>query len=158
MSTKQPLIAFGKFMTFALALIVMGCETSDATLRDAGRNEAYIIGFHDGRHSGMKEAGNYLEHMVKDTKRFEEDADYREGWLAGEQEGMGHPFQADGILQGVGDVVLADKLVKVTRAILAGKNEIGHHTSFRFGRVVGNGNRTARAFLGYWAIARALRT
>ncbi len=71
-----------------LLLVLAGCQTSDATLRESGKSEAYITGFHDGRHSGMKEAGNYLEHMVKDAKRFEEDADYREGWLAGEQEGI----------------------------------------------------------------------
>ncbi len=72
-----------------------GCETTDSTLRDAGRSEAYITGFHDGRHSGMKEAGNYLEHMVKDSQRFKTDVDYRDGWLAGEQEGIRIQQQAD---------------------------------------------------------------
>ena len=43
----------------------------------------------------MKEAGNYLEHMVKDAKRFEEDAEYRSGWLAGEQEGIRIQRQAN---------------------------------------------------------------
>ncbi len=100
MLIKQPLIAFGKILMVAFALSVMGCETSDATLRDAGRSEAYIMGFHDGRHSGMKEAGNYLEHMVKDTKRFEEDADYRAGWLAGEQEGIEMQRQANAAVGG----------------------------------------------------------
>ena len=81
--------------TVLLALASAGCETTDATLRDTGRSEAYITGFHDGRHSGMKEAGNYLEHMVKDSQRFETDADYRDGWLAGEQEGIRIQQQAD---------------------------------------------------------------
>ncbi len=78
-----------RFLAAAFSLLVLaGCETTDATLRETGKSEAYITGFHDGRHSGMKEAGNYLEHMVKDTKRFEENAEYREGWLAGEMEGI----------------------------------------------------------------------
>ena len=72
----------------AFTLFLTGCATSDATLRESGHGEAYIQGFHDGRHSGMKEAGNYLEHMVKDTQRFAEDAKYRDGWLAGEAEGI----------------------------------------------------------------------
>ena len=77
-------------MTFCIAVSVWlaGCATSDATLRQGGHSEAYIQGFHDGRHSGMKEAGNYLEHVVKDHRRFESDADYRTGWLDGEDEGM----------------------------------------------------------------------
>jgi hypothetical protein len=58
-------------------------------------SDAYITGFHYARHSGMKEAGNYLEHVVKDRQRFEEDAEYRTGWLAGEQEGIRIQQQAD---------------------------------------------------------------
>ena len=73
---------------FAVLALSTGCQTSDATLREQGRNESYIMGFHDGRHSGMKEAGNYFEHMVKDTGRFESDTDYKAGWLAGEAEGQ----------------------------------------------------------------------
>ena len=86
---------FRKFSVVVLGLALMGCQTSDSTLRDAGRSEAYIAGFHDGRHSGMKEAGNYLEHTVKDTQRFDSDADYREGWLAGEEEGIRIQKEAD---------------------------------------------------------------
>ena len=71
----------GRFFAMAwnISLLVMmlgGCGTSDGTLREQGRNESYIMGFHDGRHSGMKEAGNYLEHIVKDTQRFKDDAEY----------------------------------------------------------------------------------
>ena len=69
-------------------MLIAGCATSDATLRKEGHSEAYILGFHDGRHSGMKEAGNYFEHMVKDTQRFANDAEYKEGWIAGEAEGI----------------------------------------------------------------------
>ena len=77
---------FPLIITFALFLT--GCATSDATLREHGYSESYIQGFHDGRHSGMKEAGNYLEHVVKDVQRYAEDAQYREGWLSGEAEGI----------------------------------------------------------------------
>ena len=68
-------------------LFLAGCQTSDATLREQGRADAYVLGFHDGRHSGMQEAGNFLEHFVQDQSRFESNSEYREGWLAGEAEG-----------------------------------------------------------------------
>ena len=74
--TKSPDYVFTVIIAFALFLT--GYETSDATLRKGRHGEAYILGFHDGRHSGMKEAGNYLEHMVKDTQRFAKDANYSE--------------------------------------------------------------------------------
>lgn len=90
----------GRFFAMAwnISLLVMmlgGCGTSDGTLREQGRNESYIMGFHDGRHSGMKEAGNYLEHIVKDTQRFKDDAEYQAGWLAGEVEGKRMQEQAN---------------------------------------------------------------
>ncbi len=69
------------------SLLLAACQTSDATLREQGRSDAYVLGFHDGRHSGMQEAGNFLEHFVQDETRFNSDPDYREGWLAGETEG-----------------------------------------------------------------------
>ena len=90
-----------KSLNYVLALIVCfsvfvtGCATSDATLREGGHSEAYIQGFHDGRHSGMKEAGNYLERVVKDTRRFVDDAEYRAGWLDGEAEGIRIQQQAN---------------------------------------------------------------
>lgn len=78
-----------------LTIILAGCSTSDVTLREHGRSEPYIMGFHDGRHSGMKESGNYLEHIVKDSQRFEDDAEYKSGWLAGEAEGIRIQEQAN---------------------------------------------------------------
>ncbi len=78
-----------------LILASAACETTDSALQQSGKSEAFITGFHDGRHSGMKEAGNYLEHMVKDFERFEKDPEYRAGWLAGEQEGMRIQNQAN---------------------------------------------------------------
>ena len=78
------LLAAGLLIT---TLLTTACQTSDAQLADAGRSQAYITGFHDGRHSGMKEAGNNFEHYIRDTERFKTDAEYRDGWLAGEVEG-----------------------------------------------------------------------
>jgi len=77
------------------APFLAGCATSDAQLAQSGHNQAYIQGFHDGRHSGMKEAGNYFEHIVKDTGRFADDADYQAGWLEGETEGKRIQQQAN---------------------------------------------------------------
>jgi hypothetical protein len=92
-------------------LIVMlgGCGTSDGTLREHGRSESYIMGFHDGRHSGMKEAGNYLEHIVKDTQRFKDDVDYQAGWLAGETEGIRMQEQANAASSSYNASKAADK-------------------------------------------------
>ena len=70
-----------------ITLFLAGCATSDSTLREQGRSESYVQGFHDGRHSGMAEAGNYLEHVVKNSQLYANDAEYRAGWLAGEAEG-----------------------------------------------------------------------
>ena len=56
-------------------------------MREQGHSEAYLQGFHDGRHSGMKEAGNTWEHYVRDHERFAADDEYRDGWIAGEVEG-----------------------------------------------------------------------
>src|SRR5210317_1822269 len=68
-------------------LVTVGCGTTDSALKEQGRSQSYITGFHDGRHSGLKEAGNNYEHYIKDTERFKSDTDYQEGWLAGEVEG-----------------------------------------------------------------------
>ncbi len=98
-------------MTFSLklvtalcvfVLVLAGCQTSDSTLREAGRSEAYVLGFHDGRHSGMKEAGNNWEHYIKDTERFDSDADYREGWLAGVEAGKRLQQQATAAGEAIG--------------------------------------------------------
>ena len=75
------------FSIIAVTLFLTGCATSDSALREHGHSESYIQGFHDGRHSGMAEAGNFLEHVVKNSQRYANDAEYRAGWLAGEAEG-----------------------------------------------------------------------
>ncbi len=79
--------AISAILLLCCSLFLAACQTSDATLREQGRSDAYVLGFHDGRHSGMQEAGNFLEHFVQDEMRFSSDPDYREGWLAGEAEG-----------------------------------------------------------------------
>jgi hypothetical protein len=77
-------------------LLLAACQTSDSSLREQGRSDAYVAGFHDGRHSGMQEAGNFLEHFVQDKTRFESDPEYRDGWLAGETEGKRIQQEANG--------------------------------------------------------------
>ena len=77
-------------------LFLAACQTSDSNLREQGMSDAYVMGFHDGRHSGMQEAGNFLEHFVQDQTRFETDPEYRTGWLAGEAEGKRIQLEANG--------------------------------------------------------------
>lgn len=57
----------------------------------------------------MKEAGNYLEHIVKDTQRFKEDADYQSGWLAGEAEGKRIQEQSDAAVNSYNSGKIADQ-------------------------------------------------
>lgn len=45
-------------------MFLTACGTTDSTLREQGRSEAYVTGLHDGRHSGMQEAGNEFEHYI----------------------------------------------------------------------------------------------
>ena len=89
------LLKFKIVLVLCLSVFLFGCATSDSALRESGHGEAYVMGFHDGRHSGMREAGNYFEHMVKDAERFTSDTEYREGWLAGEAEGVRIQQQAN---------------------------------------------------------------
>ncbi|WP_246856139.1 hypothetical protein [Vibrio crassostreae] len=83
------------------AIISSGCGTSDSALIESGHNESYIQGFHDGRHSGMQEAGNDFENYMKDEKRFDSDTDYKQGWLAGESEGKKLQDEATSIGKGI---------------------------------------------------------
>ena len=78
------------FVFMALA----ACGTTDSSLKEQGQTNAYIQGFHDGRHSGMKEEGNHYEHFIKDEARFVSDPEYKSGWLAGESEGKALQDQA----------------------------------------------------------------
>lgn len=91
-----------KVTAVLLVLLLAACQTSDTALREQGNSEAYIIGFHDGRHSGLKEAGNHWEHYIRDEARFASDADYRAGWLAGEVEGKKLQAQATSVGEAIG--------------------------------------------------------
>ena len=73
---------FGIFLIGILAGQLTGCGTTDSALTESGRSETYIQGFHDGRHSGMREAGNNYEHYIRDQSKFDSEPDYRDGWLA----------------------------------------------------------------------------
>lgn len=80
-----------KFLPYLFAflsvLFLVGCETTDGALKEQGKSPSYIMGFHDGRHSGLKEQGNNYEYYIRDENKFNNDVDYKEGWLAGEIEG-----------------------------------------------------------------------
>lgn len=45
----------------------------------------------------MREAGNHYEHFVQDRERYDTDEDYRNGWIAGEEEGRHMQAQADSV-------------------------------------------------------------
>ncbi|MBS9816889.1 hypothetical protein [Vibrio alginolyticus] len=94
---------FHKVFVSLFFVLLSGCGTSDSTLKESGYDEAYIQGFHDGRHSGMQEAGNDFEHYIKDETRYQTDSDYRQGWDAGEVEGNKLQKQATAIGQGMID-------------------------------------------------------
>jgi len=81
-------------LTTFLFMILAACGTTDSSLKEQGKTEAYVQGFHDGRHSGMKEEGNHYEHYIKDETRFARDLEYKSGWLAGEVEGKALHDQA----------------------------------------------------------------
>jgi hypothetical protein len=70
-------------------------------MRNQGHSEAYVQGFHDGRHSGMKEAGNAWEHYIRDHERYASDEQYAIGWSEGEAEGKHLQAQA----QSIGDAM-----------------------------------------------------
>jgi len=86
-----------RYLILLLILFLSACGTTDSTLRKQGHNDAYVIGFHDGRHSGMREAGNHFEHFVQDRERYDTNDEYREGWLKGEEEGKRIQAQADAV-------------------------------------------------------------
>lgn len=81
-------------LVLLVASVLTACETSDATLQDQGRSHSYILGFHDGRHSGISEAGNPFDHYIRDEDRFAHNDEYKHGWLAGETEGKKLQAQA----------------------------------------------------------------
>ena len=101
MNSRLKIVALIAAMTLTLA----ACGTSDGSLREEGRSDSYITGFHDGRHSGLSEEGNDFEHYVRDEARFRSDGDYKTGWFAGEIEGMRIQDQSNDFSEGVGSAV-----------------------------------------------------
>lgn len=71
----------------APSFLALGCGTTDKALKEQGYSAVYLQGFRDGRHSGMREAGNSWEHYIKDHDKFEKNEAYKAGWIAGEAEG-----------------------------------------------------------------------
>ena len=44
---------------------------------------SYAEGFDDGCHSGNKAGGSLFDQFKKDTRRFEQDSQYAQGWSDG---------------------------------------------------------------------------
>jgi hypothetical protein len=101
--------------TIFMFMVLMACGTTDGSLKEQGKTEAYIQGFHDGRHSGMKEEGNHYEHFIKDEARFAGDPDYKSGWLAGEVEGKALQDQAVSIGNAAAGAYSGSQISKETR-------------------------------------------
>lgn len=104
-----------RLVVLFLLVVLVGCGTTDSQLLQEGRSAGYVQGFHDGRHSGMREAGNNFEHWVRDEDRFQTDSDYQQGWLAGEAEGKRLQAQAVAIGQGVGNAYSAAKIANTVK-------------------------------------------
>lgn len=69
-------------------LLLGGCGSHPFLLQHSVQSDAYRVGFQDGRYSGFYKAGNSSAMLIKDTQRFRQDEEYRQGWLEGEQEGI----------------------------------------------------------------------
>ncbi|SEG30073.1 hypothetical protein [Marinobacterium lutimaris] len=72
-----------------LPLVLSAC-VSDGLIKstDLAEEAAYETGFHDGRHSGLQAADELSPALIKDLDRYTEDKSYRQGWNAGEEEGL----------------------------------------------------------------------
>ena len=103
---------FTMLLFLSTSILLGGCETTDSQLVQQGRSSEYVIGFHDGRHSGIKEAGNPFDHFIRDEKRFAEDDKYRAGWLDGEIEGKRLQAQADNVGKALGNAYTTGKVQK----------------------------------------------
>jgi len=51
----------------------------------------------------MKQEGNQYEQFIRDEKRFDGDAGYREGWVAGQEEGKRLQVEAASIGNAIGN-------------------------------------------------------
>lgn len=64
-------------------LLLSGCATQKETMIKEGYPLSYAEGFDDGCHSGNKAGGSLFDQFKKDTKRFEQDSQYAQGWSDG---------------------------------------------------------------------------
>lgn len=87
---KLPLLSLSKLMAALvfMPMVLAACSFNTHLRSGEYGGDAYVTGFHDGRHSGLAKAGASAESVIKDVTRFAEQPEYREGWLAGEQEGI----------------------------------------------------------------------
>jgi len=90
--SRSPFLCIAKALMAAVLLMPLlmlgGCAARTFPLHYSTHSDAYLIGFQDGRYSGMRKAGNSSAMLIKDGSRFQQDEEYRQGWLEGEQEGM----------------------------------------------------------------------
>ncbi len=70
----------------AAPVFLAGCVTEGELLRDKGYPQAYTEGYDDGCSSGKKAAGSMFDEFKKDVHRFQDDADYHDGWRDGHEE------------------------------------------------------------------------
>lgn len=72
-----------------MPLLLSACVTDGFIKQeDAATESAYDMGFHDGRHSGLQGADELSPALIKDLGRYADDEAYRQGWNAGEAEGL----------------------------------------------------------------------
>jgi len=66
-------------------LLIAGCPPIINRVQwiAAGYDPAYVDGYVDGQYSGYVAAGHPYSHFQKDTLRYENDAQYRQGWNDG---------------------------------------------------------------------------
>lgn len=82
---------------FLLVLLIGSSLVSTSCTSDGTRNQmlrqgydpSYSSGFADGESSGYVAAGHPYYRFTKDTKRFESDSQYRQGWNDGFQVAKG---------------------------------------------------------------------
>ena len=85
------------FLSAAIAILSVSCATSDSSLREQGRSDAYVVGYHDdfASSTGAVPALDWFCFV------FHESApalvDYRQGWLDGEVEGKKIQAQAEAV-------------------------------------------------------------
>jgi len=77
--------------TICLLLIASGCPPlidKEQWLK-AGYDPNYVDGYADGHSSGLVAGGHPYSHFQKDTHRYENDSQYRQGWNDGFAVGKG---------------------------------------------------------------------